>query len=471
MNSLNGVPNKLSPDEVFEQAVARLEAGEAIETIIASYPTADGEELRDFLTIVQATQQIRTGPIPQPSATQRRKAKQNFLAAAAELRAERTDAAAQAVPETDERVVASETTADSTPTANKATSGTASATTAKRSRQATRGRAQSAGTANWWQNILQSLQSIFTVRTLRLAPLIMMIAVVLLSTSTLVTVAQSAVPGDLTYSLKQWIRKHELELAPADQREIVRQMQEMELAEDVRRAAMRADTNATVIQAEDTQVFYGRNGRVLRIGGLTVLDRYQPDANQESFDAMTIEGDLLPGALVRLNYQIMPGQSETVQGISLAVIEPPDETTAATEPDVSDGEPTAVPAAEPTCSAELPEDWVVYQVRPGDNLTFIANRGDISVGELMEANCLEGETIVIGTTLFVPAEATEPRTGAPTCDAEIPAGWGEYEVQVGDNLSQIADRTDTTVDEIKTVNCLTSDTILIGATLLVPEQE
>jgi LysM repeat protein len=454
MNSLNGVPNQLSPDEVFEQAVARLEAGEPIDAIIASYPTADGEELRDFLTIVQATQQIRTGPIPQPPATRRRRAKQNFLAAAAELRSQRTEVAPTRASVQATRQPAAQTA----PRAKAAT---------PTRRQA---RATGAGSlGSWWENAVAVLQSVFTVRTLRLAPLVLVVAVVLLSTTTLVTVAQSAVPGDLTYSLKQWIRKHELELAPADQRELVRQMQEMELAEDVRRAAMRADTNATIIQAEDTQVFYGRTGRVLRVGGLTVLDRYQPDANQETFEAMTIDGDLLPGALVRLVYQIMPGQSDTVQGVSLTVVSPPDEAGVSTEP--QDGSaPAAATPATATCAAHLPDDWVVYQVRPGDNLTFIANRGGITVAELMEVNCLDSETILIGATLFVPEASTQ--IGAPgvrACAAEVPAGWGEYEVQVGDNLTRIAQQTGATVAEIMEVNCLASDTILIGATLYIPE--
>lgn len=447
MNSLNGVPNKLSPDDIFEQAVGRLEAGEAIESILAAYPTADAEELRDFLTIVQATQQIRTRPIPAPSPARRRQAKQNFLAAAAELR--------------------NQTAASTAPSVIEAPATKPAAVRA----QATRPKRTPAATTGWLDRIGQTLQSVFTVRTLRLAPMILVLAVVLLSTSTLVTVAQSAVPGDLTYSLKQWIRKHELELAPADQRELVRQMQEMELAEDVRLAALRADTNATVIQAEDTQMFYGRTGRVLRIGGLTVLDRYQPDANQESFSAMSIEGDLVPGALVRLNYQIMPGQSDTVQGIALTVVGTP-EATATGEGGATDAATPTVPApASITCSAEPPADWVTYQVQAGDNLTFIANRGGITVDELMAMNCLENETILIGTTLFVPTESTERGTRSGACAATIPAGWGEYEVQVGDNLSQIATRTGTTVDEIKSVNCLTTDTILIGATLLVPQPE
>ena len=98
--------------------------------------------------------------------------------------------------------------------------------------------------------------------------------------------AQSSLPGDATYSFKQWMRKQELQFTAPDRRDLVRQAQEQELAEDVRRAAVRADQNSAVIQAEDTQVFYGRSGRLLKIGGLTVMDRYQPDANKEVFRPM-----------------------------------------------------------------------------------------------------------------------------------------------------------------------------------------
>ena len=310
---------------------------------------------------------------------------------------------------------------------------------------------------------MDGLQATFSMRTLRLAPIVVTLAVVLLSASTFVAMAQSALPGDATYSFKQWMRKQELQFTAPDRRDLVRQAQEQQLAEDVRKAAVRGDQNSAVIQAEDTQVYYGRNGRLLKIGGLTVMDRYQPDANKEVFRPMEIDGELEPGATVGLVYQIMPGQSGTVQGISMVVVAPPAETPAPAELPAIDVQPR-----DTACTVSQPEGWIQYQVQPGDNLSYIAKRGGSSITEIVEANCLSNETIIIGASLYVPAESVLDQSSVLTCGADVPEGWVEYEVQVGDNLTRLAEGRGTSVDDVMGVNCLDTDTILIGSMLMLP---
>lgn len=439
--------NQPNNEEVFAQAVDRLEAGEPIGEILASYPTAVQDELREMLSIVQAVEDMGQEDVPLPSAARRQDAKQQFLASAAQMRAQQ-EAQHQKPQET--------------------------AQPATRVRPAThqrRQRRRKQEPMGILQQLGQGLQSVFSLRTLRLAPVIVTLAVVLLSTSTLVTVAQTAVPGDLAYSLKQWIRKQELELAPASQRNQVRQQQEQELAQDVARAADRADANSALIQAEDTLVFYGRNGRLLRIGGLNVMDRYQPNANVEVFNEMTVEGDLEEGALVELEYQIMPGQADTVQGISLDVVAAPSETTVREDaPQATEAVATQVPREE-GCTVSQPEGWVPYEVSVGDNLTFLANRGGTTVTKIMEINCLQSETIVIGADLFVPSDTLKTEEPVLQCEAPMPEDWVLYEVQAGDSLTAIADRTDTTVSRLMEANCLESETILIGAQIYIPADD
>lgn len=432
MNGNSRIP-KLSPDDLFEEAVTRLEDGESIESIVASYPYADTDELVAELQIVQLALDVQYQPIPQPSATNRMAAKQGFLAAAAAMKAadQNANAARPArIAEPPRRVAPS---APPQPTLT--------------------------------QRFLDGLQATFSMRMLRLAPIILALAVMLLSASTFVAMAQSSLPGDATYSFKQWMRKQELQFTAPDRRDLVRQAQEQELAEDVRKAAVRADQNSAVIQAEDTQVYYGRSGRLLKIGGLTVMDRYQPDANKEVFRPMQIEGELEPGATVGLVYQIMPGQSETVQGISMVVVAPPPETPVPAELPAIDVQPR-----DATCTVTQPEDWVSYQVQPGDNLSYIARRGGASVTEIVEANCLADETIIIGASLYVPAESVLDQPGVTTCSSDVPEGWVEYEVQVGDNLTRLAEGRGTSVEDVMGANCLDSDTILIGSTLMLPAE-
>jgi len=291
----------------------------------------------------------------------------------------------------------------------------------------------------------------------------------LFGTSTLVKAAQLAIPGDPTYTLKQTIRKLELSLAPAEQRDTVRQEQEKELAADVAKAANRADANNAVVQSEDTQIYYGRFSNVLKIGGLKVIDQYQPDSNVEAFTKMTIDGELKPGAQVKVTYQIMPGQKDTVQGIALTVVAPPNE---------AEVIPVDVPASElqqpATCNVSQPVGWVPYTVKAGDNLTFIATRGNTTVTKIVEVNCLESDNIVIGAELLVPTESLQTDVPQAVCGADRPADWTLYEVKAGDNLSVLADRTGTTIDEISKFNCLDSEsinTIVIGDKLYLPAEQ
>ncbi len=69
-------------------------------------------------------------------------------------------------------------------------------------------------------------------------------------------------------------------------------------------------------------------------------------------------------------------------------------------------EPTATPPTDvasvtaETC--QVPEDWVPYVVRRGDNLFRIGLRYGLTVDAIMRGNCLSSIKIKAGTTLYVP---------------------------------------------------------------------
>lgn len=427
---------KPNADDLFETAVSRLQAGESIPDILASYPPALHDELLEMLSIVEVTEKMRHAPVPRPSAAKRAAAKRQFLATAAQMRLEK-QAQMNPAPLPATRTV---------------------------SRPAARRAARRA--MNPWQRFLAGFQDMFGSRAMRLAPLVVSLAVVFFGATTLAQVAEQSIPGDPIYSLKQTIRKWELELTPASQRDLVRQEQERELAEDVAKAANRADANNAVVQAEDTQIYYGRNGNLLKVGGLRVIDQYQPDANIEVFKPMTIEGDLQPGSRVNVRFQIMPGQRDTVQGISLTVVAPPN------EDEVIEVDVPVTELQEPaSCRVTQPEGWVLYTVQSGDNLSFLATRGGTTISKIVEVNCLESELIVIGSELYVPANSLNREIPLLQCGSTIPEGWTLYEVQPGDNLSVLAERTGTTLSDIKAVNCMDSDIIVIGSKIYLPDKK
>lgn len=444
MNRNNRFVNP-NDDDIFEMAVSRLQAGESIADILASSPPAMHDELSDMLNIVEVTEQMKNAPIPRPSAARSATAKRQFLATAAQMRLEQQSQSAPPIA---------------------VTTAVPAATTRPISRPAARRAARRA--MNPWERFMAGLRDVFGSGAMRLAPIMVVIAVVVFGTATLWQGSQAAVPGDRLYSIKQTFRRLELDYAPSSQRVMVRQQIEKAVAEDVKKAAVNADANNVVVKAEETLVYYGRNSNLLKVGELKVIDRYQPDANAEGFEKMTINGDLKPGAQVKLAYQIMPGQTDTVQGIALTVVAPPNQ---------AEVIPVDVPATDlqqsATCAVAQPQGWVTYTVKSGDNLTFLAKRGGTTIDQIVNVNCLTDTNIVIGTDLYVPAasvSADVPST-ATACGADIPQGWVLYEVKAGDNLSTLATRTGTTLDEIEQVNCLDSEsinTIVIGSQLYLP---
>jgi LysM repeat protein len=49
-----------------------------------------------------------------------------------------------------------------------------------------------------------------------------------------------------------------------------------------------------------------------------------------------------------------------------------------------------------------PAGWVLYTIKSGDTLSIISQRFQISLAQLMQANCLTNEYIIAGRTLWVP---------------------------------------------------------------------
>ena len=100
-----------------------------------------------------------------------------------------------------------------------------------------------------------------------------------------------------------------------------------------------------------------------------------------------------------------------------------------------------------------------YTVQKGDSLYQIAKKFNTTVDEIKRINNLKTNTLSIGQKLKIPV-IKEPST-APATDT--------YIVQKGDSLYQIAKKFNTTVDEIKRINNLKTNTLSIGQKLKIKE--
>ena len=104
-----------------------------------------------------------------------------------------------------------------------------------------------------------------------------------------------------------------------------------------------------------------------------------------------------------------------------------------------------------------PLDSNYYTVQSGDSLWSISKKFGITVDELKQANNLTSNLLSIGQTLYIPSKETDVTTG-------------EYVVKSGDTLYAIAQKYGTTVDNLKSINDLTTDSLAIGQILKVPTE-
>lgn len=100
-----------------------------------------------------------------------------------------------------------------------------------------------------------------------------------------------------------------------------------------------------------------------------------------------------------------------------------------------------------------------YVVQKGDTLYSIANKLGTTVSELKKENNLTSNTLQIGEILRIPTKEIYEE------EENI------YIVKKGDSLYSIANKYNTTVDELKRINNLTSNILSIGQILKLPSDK
>jgi len=290
---------------------------------------------------------------------------------------------------------------------------------------------------------LQRLGDLFFAGRMRMAPLALTLALAVTGALGLARVTQASLPGDLTYPIKSWVTMMNLSLAAPDARSEASVAAALQLQADIVASATRAQERATVdarITAPRESVsllFDGYEGRLLKFGDVRVVPTFQPDPNLPATRPMEIVGELQPGALVLLTMQILPGQGDLVQGVRAEVREAaapaPSESAspevpAVTEPPTPEGAEMLVPALEEgatpvPCTPSMPEEWGVYTVVKGDNLTALARATGATVREIAGANCLWSDVIVIDQQIFLPLDEDLPVVApAPPAAGAAPEG-------------------------------------------------
>ncbi|MBQ6282872.1 MAG: LysM peptidoglycan-binding domain-containing protein [Bacilli bacterium] len=101
----------------------------------------------------------------------------------------------------------------------------------------------------------------------------------------------------------------------------------------------------------------------------------------------------------------------------------------------------------------------IYVVKSGDSLYSIAKKFNVSVDSLKSANNLQNNLIRINQKLVIPGFTDNTNSNI------------NYIVQRGDTLYSIASKYNTTINDIKTLNNLTSNILSIGQNLKIPAKK
>ena len=100
-------------------------------------------------------------------------------------------------------------------------------------------------------------------------------------------------------------------------------------------------------------------------------------------------------------------------------------------------------------------EYVNYKVKKGDNLYSIATEYGVSVETIKQINNLTNNLLSIGQVLKIPTK-------------NIEIGYKEYEVKAGDSLYSIAQKFNTTVNDIVKENNLQTTILSVGQILKIP---
>ena len=104
-----------------------------------------------------------------------------------------------------------------------------------------------------------------------------------------------------------------------------------------------------------------------------------------------------------------------------------------------------------------------YIVQKGDTLYSISKKYNVPVNKLKDINKLYNNTLTIGQKLLIKDNGDEIDESTSSYDI--------YDVQKGDTLYSIASMYDISVNNLKDINNLNSDILIVGMKLLVPKKE
>ncbi len=443
MDSQQPNPNP-EMEQILDQAVDRMVRGEPIDLIISSYPSKYQPELSQLLDVTFVARQEHLAPLPPPRA----RAKATFMqAVATEGTAYRAE-----VEALEKAVVAPPIPAVIVEPPSLESAQGSPVRAVRPHHVAPRPVSAPVPRPTFWDRVQALIAPLVNPTAMRLAPIALaLLMLVIISGSGLVVASQAAIPGDLTYPIKQWLRQQAVILAPDDMRQIVLDRQAEEQVLEVEAAALRQleEEKPQIIETTLEGIYLGAvSPSKFMAGFMTFENSYLPSLDALERLPMTVDGDVVPLSRVKIWYQIVPnlllgpdgqatvGEETILQAKAIKVLAPPPTPTptptatptvqpvegaAVVVEETPTPSPTPIPTAtglsQAACHIVVPGGWVGYRIQAGDTLSGLAARVGVSMAKLRSVNCLPGPQINTGNILYVPAPpatATPVPTRTPT---------------------------------------------------------
>ena len=115
-------------------------------------------------------------------------------------------------------------------------------------------------------------------------------------------------------------------------------------------------------------------------------------------------------------------------------------------------------------------NYINYVVKKGDNLYSIARDNNINVDTLMKDNALTNTNLTIGQNLKIriPSSTLIEECFGEDYTPPTNTSYITYTVKKGDNLYNIANKYNTSIQEIMNINNLTNKSLRVGQQLKIP---
>ncbi|WP_309499755.1 LysM peptidoglycan-binding domain-containing protein [Sulfurovum sp.] len=120
-----------------------------------------------------------------------------------------------------------------------------------------------------------------------------------------------------------------------------------------------------------------------------------------------------------------------------------------------------------TVAAHAVTKTLNHKIKSGDSLSQIAQKNNTTIAQIRQANSMkEGETLKLGRVLKIPTKTYASNQTTSNQTTSIPV---KYQIKKGDSLSQIAQKNNTTIAQIRQANSMKEgETLKLGRVLKIP---